>query len=491
MNKTNKYIFLCLFCIHAFICSAQSGSVDFDPTIDSLKKALKNAKHDTTRCEILNELAGSAGDDEWPAFNAQLKKISENNITSATNAATKNFYLKHLANSIINIGYLSQLQGNISEALEAYQKSLLIYEEINNKSGIAFSLNNIAAIYERQGDITKALDYYHKSLKIREELNEKNEIAASLNNIAVVYYSQADYPHAIENLKKSLNIRKKMQDKKGIAIALNNIAGIYQLQGDSSIALNYFNESLKLRQELNDKDGIANSLSNIGLVYSKQGQIEIALSYFQKSLILREEIRDKRGIANSLNNIAGLLLIKKKSAEALKYASRSLQTAKELGFPENILNAEQTLSRIDSVLGNYAGAFEHFKNYIIYRDSINNEGTRKASVKSQLKYEFEKKEAVIKEQQEKERLVAEEKNRFQKIVIWAVVFGLFMVLIFAVFILRSLRITKHQKSIIEEKQKEILDSIHYAKRIQTSMLPTEKYISRLLQNTLEKDIKNQ
>ena len=52
-------------------------------------------------------------------------------------------------------------------------------------------------------------------------------------------------------------------------------------------------------------------------------------------------------------------------------------------------------------------------------------------------------------------------------------------------ILRSLKINKEQnkiislqKDIVEEKQKEILDSIRYAKRIQNSLLPSEKYIEK-------------
>ena len=36
-----------------------------------------------------------------------------------------------------------------------------------------------------------------------------------------------------------------------------------------------------------------------------------------------------------------------------------------------------------------------------------------------------------------------------------------------------------QKKIIEEKNKDITDSIHYAKRIQNSLLPTEKYVERI------------
>lgn len=40
-----------------------------------------------------------------------------------------------------------------------------------------------------------------------------------------------------------------------------------------------------------------------------------------------------------------------------------------------------------------------------------------------------------------------------------------------------------QKHVIEEKQKEMLDSIRYARRIQTSLLPTEKYIDKVIKKS--------
>lgn len=39
-----------------------------------------------------------------------------------------------------------------------------------------------------------------------------------------------------------------------------------------------------------------------------------------------------------------------------------------------------------------------------------------------------------------------------------------------------------QKEIVEQKQKEIIDSIQYSKRIQQSLLPKEKYIEKVLKN---------
>lgn len=42
------------------------------------------------------------------------------------------------------------------------------------------------------------------------------------------------------------------------------------------------------------------------------------------------------------------------------------------------------------------------------------------------------------------------------------------------------RLLKIQNEIIEEKNKDIIDSITYAKRIQNSLLPNEKYIDKTL-----------
>ena len=118
---------------------------------------------------------------------------------------------------------------------------------------------------------------------------------------------------------------------------------------------------------------------------------------------------------------------------------------------------------------------------------------------------FEEKEAVAaaehKKELENQEVLASEKGRKQKIVLFFVLGSLFLVLIFAGFIFRSLRITRKQKHVIElqknivetqkqkveqqkhlveEKQKEIIDSITYAKRIQQALLPTEKYIEKTL-----------
>ena len=398
-----------------------------------------------------------------------------------------------LSNSFSNIGSIYESKGEIAKALEYHFLSLKLGEEVGDKKGIAISLNCIATIYHSQGNIPKALSYYNKSIKLQEEINDKHGLIQSFGNIAAIYKDQGDVNKALELFNKSLKLSEGLGNKEGVAVALGNIGACYSELGDIKKALEYYNKSLKIEEDAGSKRGVAYNLNNIGNIYQKQGNFLLALETYLKSLKIKKEIGDKKGIAQSYISIATiyykLSLLpdaeislprgkKTKYLLAYAFADSSLTISKELGFPVNIFKAERLLSKIDSVKGNFKGAYFHYKQFIIYNDSILNEGNRKASIKSQLNYEFEKKEAVMNEKQEKERAIAKEKDRFQQIVIWSVITGFLLVFVFAAFIFRTLKTTRLQKALIEEKQKEILDSIHYAKRIQRSLLPSEKYIQR-------------
>jgi tetratricopeptide (TPR) repeat protein len=426
----------------------------FGQNIDSLKLALKNAKHDTTRCNILSILAETASDEEWPAYNEELLKLAQKCASTVTTDILKRFYSKHYAVTLNNIGFLAKQQGNIPKSLEYLHNSLKIQEEIMDKKGMANSLINIGAIYLDQKDIPKALEYYHKSLKIQEEI----------------------------------------MDKSGIAYSLINIGFTYQKQGNISKALEYYHKSLEIQEEIIDKRGMAASLNNIGFLYQNQGNFQKALEFYHKSLKTQEEIMDKEGTAVSLNNIGDILLKKEKITEAIIYASQSMVAAKELGFPENIKRAASLLKQIYKKQNKFKEAFKMYEIEIQMRDSINNEETQKAAVKKQMQYQYETQARELKNEQDKKDIIAKaelkqrekERNYF--------ITGFALVIILALFIFRSYRqkqkanvLIAHQKKEVEESRKEILDSIHYAKRIQKAHLPTEKQIEKNL-NRLHKKV---
>ena len=505
MKKVAAYLFLLI--IYIGFCPAQNIR------IDSLLSSLKISKEDTNKVNTLNQLSKHAG---WAV--GDLEKAMQFGL-EAKALAEKTHYKKGIASAYNNIGIVEESYGNYQEALENYFSSMKITEEIGDKRGIASSLNNIGIVYYFQGNYPPALKNYFAALKIREEIGDRKQIASSYDNIGLVYANQGNYTDALKNHLAALKIMEESGDKYGIATSYNSIGAVYEKQGyslgndstdrDSLFKLSLKNHyaSLKIKKEIGDKYGIAASLNNIGTVYYYQKNYTAALENYLHALDLRREIEDKNGIATSYSNIGSAYIYMGKVKEGKSYQEKALMLSKETGEKQIIQNSYGAMAEADNLLGNYKGAFENYKMYIVYRDSLLNEENTKKTVQVQMQFDFDKKEAIAKTEHQKElenqKNIAEEKNRRQRIVSWSVLGGLALVLVFAGFIFRALRVTRKQKQIIEEqklavehkkaevevakhiieeKNKDILASIHYAKRIQTSLMPTEKYIERKLQN---------
>lgn len=387
-----------------------------------------------------------------------------------------------------------QSVGLYDTAMRYANMELQLAQQLNRKRDAANSYNSIGIIYRNQGNYSKAIDNYFKELKIGEEIKDKNQIATALGNIGIIYGSQNDYTKALDYSLKALKLDEELGHKNAVARHLGNIGGIYSEQKNYINALDCYFKALKMAKELGDRKGIARHLGNIGEVYRIQKDYTKALDYYFKSLKIAEEIGNKNSIVINLGAIGSIYTTTKKYAEAEKYLQRSLSISESMGALNLQMDIQTYLSELYEKTSKPVKALAHYKKAIAEKDTLFNQEKDKQITRKEMSYEFEKKEATAKAENEKHQAVADEKNRKQKIIIWSVAFGLFLMVAFAGFIFRSLRITRKQKriieiknteteiqkKIIEEKNKEITDSINYASRIQQAMLTSEEYISKYL-----------
>lgn len=439
------------FCIIVFFSYSQVS------TVDSLKNLLKNAKHDTARCYLLSALVEYEYDEKiWPIYNEQLSVLAQKNATSSNAKYLKTFYLKYYAGSLNNKGFLAQEHGNIA----------------------------------------KALEYYSSALKIQEQSDEKKGMATTINNIAYIYMHQGDMPNALASVNKAMQLQIQVGDSAGVALSLNNLGTICKKKNDIPKALDYFNKSLQIQKRLKNDYGASICLSNIGDIYIEQGDKAKGVEYILQSLKIREEVQELDGISYNLNILANTMLDLGRLNEALDYGVRSFKVAKELNYIENIRNASRTLYKIYKKQNNTKAALEMYELYFQMYDSINNQATRKSSIKNQLQYEYDKKATAdsVKVAEEKKVTTAQLKQeKTQRFALLAVVV---LVGLFGVFMFNRFKVTKkqnnliqiqkaelqHQKELVEEHQKETLDSIHYAKRIQTALIANSDFISQHIPN---------
>ncbi|MBL7883192.1 MAG: tetratricopeptide repeat protein [Bacteroidia bacterium] len=504
---------------------------------DSLVNALKSSKKDTNRVTILNLLATELKDNYPDSAIEYTTKASElattlkftsgivkANLTQGIALANKGDYKdaliclnkalqkneNKLMNATIlgNIGLVYHDQNSYDTTLLFYNKALKITQELGDKKQEARNLANIGIVYYDQSDYSKALEYYFKALKIDEQLNDKSTIKMDLSNIGIVYHDLEDYPKALEYYQRSLTICRELGNKRDIAKAVGNIAILYDDQGQYRKALDYYSEAMKLNEEVGNKRSLAINLSNAGGLYvelgkeskincnctNDSGYFKRANECYQKALKINEEIGNKRSQGINKGNLGELYLHLNKPKEAEFLLLEALRTARSLGELTYVKIWHEALTELYESQNNHPKAFDSYKKFIAVRDSISNEENVKKQTELEMQYEFDKKEAETKAEQEKKDAIALAEKKRQKSILILISIVLLLVIAFAIFIFRSLKTTQkqkviiqeqksiveHQKHLVEEKQKEIIDSINYAKRIQMSILPSEKYIERII-----------
>lgn len=164
--------------------------------------------------------------------------------------------------------------------------------------------------------------------------------------------------------------------------------------------------------------------------------------------------------------------------EAKIFGMKGLEIALELNVAEIIRRNAHLLQKIAARQGNYKEAYEMRNLEIEMQDSILSEKNLREAAQQEAKYVYEKEQALNAKEFEKKVAIEQKEKENQELISISVSVGLLLLLVFSILIFNRLKISNKQKAIIEiahheleEKSKKILDSISYAKRIQTAILP--------------------
>jgi serine phosphatase RsbU (regulator of sigma subunit) len=465
-----------------------------DRIVDSLINALKTSPHDTVKLHILNKIVENSSDDNvWPSYNEEMGRLGLL-LTKNKNDAIRKRGMYYYGNFLINKGYIYNNKGMLDSAVLYYQQGAEIMKELGNKIGVANTLNNLGYVFKSQGDILTALDYYHRSLKIFESENHLSGIANSLNNLAIIYNRQGEIKTAITYNLKCLAIQEKIGNKRGVEISLGNLAALYRKKKQYDLAIDYLNRSLKIQEEIGDTVGIAYSYTSIGNILEDQKKDKEALQYHLKSFEILNRMGDKPSLTSTVINLGAIYLKTGNHDKALIYAKKGFSLAQEIGYVYELADASELLSDVYKKRGNYRDALEMHEYYMKMKDSAFNESTRKATLQKQFQYSYERKAAAdsvknLEAEKVKDAQIAvqESKLKQQQTLKYALFGGITLMIIFSLYVFNRYkntqqknRIIERQKAIVDEKQREIIDSITYAKRIQLALLKDEEHVSKHL-----------
>lgn len=255
-----------------------------------------------------------------------------------------------IAKSLGQIGIIHHMRGEYEAALGHYHRSLTIFEELGDHTGIAISLHHIGVIHQYRGDYGVALEHYRRSQTILEEVGDQVGVAKSLGQSATIHHMRGEYEAALKHYQRSLIIFEKLGDRESAAISRHQMGMILQARGKDSAALEQYQRSLMIAEELEDREGMMSSLHQIGGIYQDSGEYRAALENYQRSLIIAEELGDRAGMATSHGRIGNLFIKMGQYEEAFSMLLSALATFLKLQSP-NVTNAVNDLRRLWTAWG--------------------------------------------------------------------------------------------------------------------------------------------
>lgn len=487
--RLNNILF---FVLIVFSLNAQEQNAQFKKSLDSLETVLKTSQQDTNRVKLLLRIA-SRNKNINPEKTLRYSK-------EALSLAEKLNFINGIFRSFEIMSNGIRAAGRQKEFLTDIDRWEKISDSIGDLHQKAKSYNFRGTMLMDLGNYSKSAEYYFKALAIDEKLNDKYSIASDYGNLALVYESMKKYQLALDYVNKALVIDKEINDMKGYMNGIGNLSNIYSYLGDNKKALAYAFEFLKMAEEEQNKTLIAGAFCNIGSLYDEIGENNKAIEYYQKAIPMAEELGNDELIIATGINVGNLYYDKGEYDKSINILKPVLKKAEASDIKFAMGECYHILAGAYRGKKDFATAYDYLDKYNAVKDTLlNAENSRQVNDMS-ARYEKDKQELKINSLEKEKELsnqVIEKQNNFKNVLIVVVA----LIIVLAIVLFRAF-ITKqkankllelsnaeiqHQKDIIEEKNKSITDSIYYAKRIQTTLLPSEKYISKSMEKLNKKD----
>lgn len=366
----------------------------------------------------------------------------------------------------------------------------IIFE--NNATKKAEIKEKLSLLMYLKGNYTQSLELHLQSIKL---FDKSGDFRRKANAMAAMAYEgkKRNLPTSIEQMAESIEILRKLNVPADLASAIDNYGVLFELKGELDTATKYYKEALSIKETLHDSIGIPYSLNNIAGVLFMKNYLNEGLKYINRSTEIRNKLGDYIGMAWNEYTLGEMFFLNKNNVAAKYHFQKAYNFAKKSEYPDLQERTFKYMSSLFAKEKRYDSAYIYFNRFFDIHNSLYNQQNQKQIVEMGTLYETEKKSLEIKslnsDNKLKQKELAEKRN---------VQFFLFAIiglaLIAGIIILKAYRQknvankiissqkieVEYQKKLIEEKQKETVDSINYAKRIQYTLLANEE----LLQNNL-------
>ncbi|MGB3946787.1 MAG: tetratricopeptide repeat protein [Bacteroidia bacterium] len=388
----------------------------------------------------------------WPAMesfpNTLVLKENYDLLTEAFQIAQQINDRWGLAYGYINKAFWELHITQHPQAFDYFNTGLAILNELEDKWAYGRALNSMSYSLATMGRYDEALKYGFISLKFAEETQMIEPMGWANYALGVFYFDMKDYVAAENYYKKAFDIFSK--DEKFVlpcARCRSGIGSVMIVTNRLDEALEYVNLSIEGYRKSGNLMGESRGLNDLGIILRDKLQYVEAEKYLNESLLMREKSNYYQGIITSCLELGTLYLKTNNLKKAEDYLNRGLTLAYDIKSKPKLFLIHDMLGELYKKTNEFEKALKHKEIYFEIKTEVTGEHAANRVKYMQTQFAIEKSET----ESEIHRL-------------------------------KNVQLKKAYEQ-IEEKNKNILDSINYAKRIQQAILPSDNEVKKILPNS--------
>ena len=440
--------------------------------------------------DLLQKLNSATGEEKCDLLNELSLYVVNNDPAEAREYARQAYDLSKELNYKKGSGFALYNLGNVNYYLDEYEEGIenldeaeRIFKEISDESGLGYVANTLGEIHTLTGRYGEALPALFDALSHFQKAEDEVGLARVNNNIGLIHYYQRNYDEALEYFNQAL----LTADETRIGDASLYIGRVYIDQDNYSEAQKYLEKALAIGEKNEDNYIISDCKYLLGRIDAFYGETDQALEKFLSAIELKIELEDGQGIALCSIHIGNLYLSRKDATKAKEYFYKARSIALDIGVKEELKEANLGLSNSYHFLSQHDSAYFYLNEHNKIQHELLSEEASKKLAELQASLAAQKREAEIEAEKKLEAFS-------KKVMIGSGIAIILVLIVFAFIMYNRYRMKqkaneqlakfnseiKLQRDIIEEKNRDILDSIKYAKRIQEAILPTTEILNRSL-----------
>lgn len=358
-------------------------------------------------------------------------------------------------------------------AIFYHNRALVLANKLSDRNIISAILNSLGTVYTGKGNYPEAIANYLKALKIAEQDSDKDRMAAIYNNLGNVYYYQSKFDEALANYVKTLDLAKELKDTLSICLAGHNLGSVYRQKKEYARAMQYLYEALGLGKTLNYPELDFAAKVELAQIFEETDSLQPAVALFTEVIEQANLQQDDLYASQAYLGKARAFFRSGNTIGALPLADSGLLRAKRIGQNKLVRDGYELLSGIHESLGQTAQAFQNFKMFKMYADSLNNIETERSAAAMEAEYAYSQKEIQF-----------QRKNLQQRWIIFSALAGIVFLAIILYFINKNRRNATRTNFDLQWKNKEIEkqkvqleDVINSLKETQSQLIQAEKMAS--------------